>query len=123
MRIIRNTTVAFLILAFGLMGAFYLSARGNSDQLYKNAVINCERINTLRYESNARIAAHEADRDILIEFMKSAAHARYRSWQRTGAVGDLRAMRNYHHDITSERAQVTFHPLPIVNCPQVIKKP
>jgi hypothetical protein len=95
------------LLAVGLVGLVLLGfAR-------QNAIKNCDRGNLLRAESNRRIAAHRADRDVLRDFLKSAAVARRQT-------GDVQVAREY--DALRRRlAAVTFRSIPPVDCRHAVR--
>ena len=74
----------------------------------QNALANCDRGNTLRAENNRRIRPHRIDRDVLGDFLKSAAAARR-------ATGDPAVAREYDQ-LRVRLRQVTFRDIPLVDC-------
>ena len=78
----------------------------------QNALGNCERGNKLRMESNRRIQPHRIDRDVLNDFLKSAAQARR-------ATGDAQVAHDYDQLRRRLRA-VTFRDIPLVDCREAI---
>lgn len=86
---------------------------------YKSQLAACSRGNDLRQESNDRIAAHQVDKQNLIEFLEAAIEARKAS----GTKADLVAVKKYESYIHRERSSVIFDKFSLVNCLIVVKKP
>ena len=111
--------LAFILVC--IVGAFalYQNNSHNADVLYKSQLANCQRINDIRNESNRRIEAHAADRDVLKNFLQTARSARLSA----GTHEDRVTADQYLHLANILDKKVFFKPLQTVNCEQVIKHP
>lgn len=113
---------AFLILLVVGGYALYGVAQSGKDTLYKSQLQACERGNALREESNRRVAAHNADRDTLQEFLIAAREARRAAYARSHEASDANAAADYSRLIKQLDA-VKFYPVKVVDCQTAIAKP
>lgn len=91
------------------------SADAAQEKLYNAQIAACNRNNSLRAESNRRIASHNLEKEVLDGFIASAAQAR-------SATGDKDVAAQYEL-LRAKLATITFKPLHIINCQQAIPKP
>lgn len=115
--------VAFAVLA--LAGGIGLKAAANqtTERLYETQLAGCHRNNVIRVESNRRIASHEAETDVLRNFLSAAKSARIASNERSPNAGDEQAIDQYTHLIAVLDAKVEFRSVPLIDCKKAIKKP
>lgn len=110
--------LAFVILAGAGMYAVNSQANSNAQTLYETQLAGCERSNSIRVESNERIAAHTIDRNVLSSFLESAAEAR----NAAGTPTDKRAADKYL-DLRDSLKRVQFQAQPLIECSKTIEKP
>lgn len=115
--------LAYLFIAFALVFLLQRSADTRARLDYKNSVAACQRGNKLRTESNNRIAAHQADKQGLVDFLEGARRARLAGYVRNRNSEDLKAARNYAAIIKRVNAQVRFDSVALVDCPNQFTKP
>lgn len=109
---------AFVLLTGTGMYVVNSQAEANAQTLYQTQLAGCVRANKLRTESNDRINAHLLERNVLSDFLESAAIARTAS----GTKNDLKAAKEYR-DLKDSLKRVHFDSQPLVNCAKVIQKP
>lgn len=113
-----GTAFAFLLLAGAGMYTVSAQATSNANTLYRTQLAGCERANKVRAESNDRINAHLLERNVLGEFLESAAQAR----RAAGTETDLQAADKYIALKTSLK-RVQFTAQPLIDCGKTIEKP
>lgn len=110
--------LAFVLLALGAAYALQKSNEQSVARLYNAQLQGCERRNDLRNESNQRVRAHELERDILAEFLNSAAVAR----NSTGTELDKKTAKKYV-GLSVQLQTLHFDVLPLEDCVAVTPKP
>lgn len=110
---------AFVVLA--IIGGIAIedSASHASQTLYKSQIAACNRNNQLRTESNRRIPAHVAEREIVRSLLVTAKAAR----EVSGSSSDKVAAASYDDLIRRLDTDVKFHKVPLIDCLKVVKKP
>src|SRR4051794_21831630 len=90
----RNIGIALAIFVFVLAvgGAIEDSSSNQAQHLYKSQLGACERGNTLRIESNDRIADHVASNAVVHDFLIAARAARKASYERDHKELDRKAV-------------------------------
>lgn len=110
--------LAFLILAGAGMYAVNAQAQNNAQTLYRTQLASCHRANVLRAESNDRVDAHLLERNVLSEFLSSAAAAR----KAAGTPLDSKAAADYL-DLKDSLKRVQYQRVPTIDCEKTIEKP
>lgn len=100
------------------MLALNSQAQSQADTIYRTQIAGCERSNALRKESNDRIKQDERERDVLGQFLVSAARARAAA----GSPTDRQAATEYLA-LKSSLNEVHFSRFTILDCNKVVKKP
>lgn len=115
--------IAFAVLA--LVGGISIKEQSDhqTDKLYGTQLAGCRQGNTLRTESNRRVESHEADTEVLNEFLIAARNARIASYNKTRTEGDRAAIEEYSRLIMVLDAKVKFHKVPLIDCNKAIPKP
>lgn len=113
-----GTALSFLLLAGAGMYAVSAQASSNAQTLYRTQLAGCERANKVRAESNDRINAHVLERNVLGEFLESAAQAR----RAAGTETDIKAANKYLALKYSLR-RVHFTAQPLIDCQKTVEKP
>jgi hypothetical protein len=120
--------INFQLLAFILLVVlmFFITRSNVNNQtrdLYRSEIAACNRNNNLRRESNRRIPAHLAQRDVTRSFLVSAEIARRATYKMNHAKSELIAANQFGQQVRILDQKVKFSSLPIINCTQVIKRP
>jgi hypothetical protein len=109
---------AFVLLAGVGMYAVNAQANANAQTLYRTQLAGCKQANSIRTESNQRIAAHVLNRDVLAKFLNSAAYAR----EASGSPTDVKAAKEYRA-LRDSLSNVHFKKQPLLDCAKAVNTP